>query len=455
MKQTFFLSLHGLIIFMTCFFCQPMAAQEKLENNPNLIEKEKYYSSIGVTEITLGNGMRVILKPTDYDSDEIYIRLSAKGGYAYLGNEKQVSGMLSAQVAWESGVGDMTSDKVSSILFKKSLELAPKINSFSRIIEGSTSLEGLETFFNFTNLLFTSSRFTQEAFKTILQQTKEKITEKQTIQNSTEYTFHDFNSQSQNDKNLTLKNLESFDFQTAKVFFDSSYSSPADFVCVIVGNFNLETIKPLIIRYFANIPLKATTFPKETQSPVNNFPEGITSKIIKMPGRTKCLTRLTFPLKLQLDEDKMQKLQIACRLIENRLRSKMVASTHGTRGIDVSYEFPYFPALDSWVTVQFCSKGQDIESVKSLIIKELRHLQTHDFSQKEIDEAQSKLIQSDECWLKDNFSWIGVLTNYYLWKWNPEEIVNHPGSIKKEDMQSLIQNSLSLDNYSIISIQPQ
>lgn len=445
MNKIFFFAICHIILTMGCFFKQLEAQQ--------LIEHEKHHSSVGVTEITLCNGLKVILKPTDFDSDEIFIRLSARGGYSSLSPDKQVSGMLAAQVAWESGLGDMTADKVSSILFKDSLEFIPKINSYNRTIEGSAGTEGLETFFKFTNLLFTSPKFSPEAYKTVLQQTKEHINEKQNAQISAEYTFHDINTQNLIFKNLTLKNLDNFNFLTSKAFFDESYASPADFVCVIVGNFNIETIKPLINKYFASIPHKPTTFSK-TVKPVNGFPQGITSKIIKMSGRTKSLTRLTFPLHEKLDEKKIKQLQLICRIIENRLRTKITSKTQSNNGIDVAYEFPYYPALDSWLTIQFCSTSQEISEIKSKIISELKFLQNHGLSQKELDAAQNILIQSDDCWLKDNFSWIGILTNYYLWDWCPEEILKPAVEMKKEEIESAIKMGLILDNYSVVSIQP-
>ncbi|MCE5319066.1 MAG: insulinase family protein [Parachlamydia sp.] len=58
---------------------------------------------------------------------------------------------------------------------------------------------------------------------------------------------------------LTLQDLNSMEFARAQAFFAEYFSNPADFVCVIVGNFKIEEIVPVLVEDFGDIPSKGPT----------------------------------------------------------------------------------------------------------------------------------------------------------------------------------------------------
>ena len=56
--------------------------------NPEEVESTYYYENIAVREINLKNGLRILLRPTNDDSDRIQLMLFARGGVADLSNEE-------------------------------------------------------------------------------------------------------------------------------------------------------------------------------------------------------------------------------------------------------------------------------------------------------------------------------------------------------------------------------
>ena len=92
------ISLKFLLIicfsFLSLSFCK---AEEKLSDesvNPAIVKIQEY-SDLKITELVLKNGMRVVLKHTDDDS-EISIRLAAAGGYAAMSADHRASGELAS-----------------------------------------------------------------------------------------------------------------------------------------------------------------------------------------------------------------------------------------------------------------------------------------------------------------------------------------------------------------------
>lgn len=60
------------------------SAKSPETENPSLISKIHRLESIKITELLLNNGMTVCLKSTDSETDEVFFKLAALGGFASL-----------------------------------------------------------------------------------------------------------------------------------------------------------------------------------------------------------------------------------------------------------------------------------------------------------------------------------------------------------------------------------
>lgn len=415
----------------------------------------KIVSKLGVTEITLRNGLKVVLKPTDFD-DEIFFRFTALGGYACLPLEKQISGELASQVVMESGLGKRTGDQLSVFLYEHSLEFNPQILPFSRVIEGSTIKEELEPFFEISNAFFTEPRFDKEGFQNALERAKTNLN-KRPLDFDTTFDEVFFRTNTQNNCAHCAKKLSKLsqvDFSLAKDLYFSAFGNPKDFVLVIVGSFEMEEMLKLVKQYLDFEVNQPKPFEKK-QIHQAVFPAGITSVKVPFYSRTDSLTRMTFPIKSHMDEEKLRHLALACQVMEIRLRNLMRTQMDTTFGLDVAYEFPFFPYLDHpWITIQFRCEPEKVSKIKELILGELTLLQKQNLTEDEFNEAKIQQKHSDEFWLRDNYFWVGALSNYYIWDWDPKNIVKNlddTQTLSKGHIQSLLQTSFSLSQYSIIS----
>lgn len=210
-------------------------------------------------------------------------------------------------------------------------------------------------------------------------------------------------------------------------------------------------------RYLGEIPIKINKLIFE-QNVSASFPQGIIYREISIPHRQDSLTRLTFPLKILLDEKSIDELSFACQVIEARLRRMITKQLDISYGIDVSYEFPLFPYLENpWISIKFRCIPKLCEVIKQIILRELRDFQLHGATGNEIEEIKKLEAGSDEFWLRDNFYWMSILTNYYLWKWDPEHILkdnSEKNNISLEKINHLLKSAFSLNNFSVVTAKP-
>ena len=459
------LNSFALIAFVSSIFSTGFCFSEELkvpDNKPIQAKPAvanaqiRYFDSIDATQLILGNGMTVCLKPTDSDTDEIFFKLVALGGYGSLSSKNFFSGEMADKIAWESGMGGMTSDQISVYLYENSLEFVLEISPFSRSIVGEGQEESIRSFLKGVRMVFTEQQFTEEGFKAAKLLTKDIIGK---LSHDNEHVYEEAfrRINTQNFPALRPSQIENFEkvkFDVARDFFKRSFSDPSDFILVIAGNFDVPTVIQQVEKYLGAIskPAEGTRLKKTFSVP---FPPGITETTIKLPNQTSCLTHVTFPLKIDVNDLNIDEIAFMCQIIEARLRQVITHKMDLSYGVDVSYEFPVYPFLNNpWVSIRFRCEEKFISQLKGIVLTEMARLQSQGVTQEEIEAIKKLEMGSREFWLKDDFYWVSMLSNYYLWGWNPEKIDAKNTSINKINaagINALLKKAISLSNFSIVT----
>ena len=90
---------------------EPYAASEvsgELVENPPApaaITSEETITDLGITHITLANGVQVYLKPTDFKDDEVILSSDSPGGESVIPDAEVPTAALASYLVTQSGVG--------------------------------------------------------------------------------------------------------------------------------------------------------------------------------------------------------------------------------------------------------------------------------------------------------------------------------------------------------------
>ena len=155
---------------------------------------------------------------------------------------------------------------------------------------------------------------------------------------------------------------------------------------------------------------------------------------------------------------KIRELEIACQIIENRSRQVIRDELKSNCVVDAAFEFPYYPSLEyPWMTIQFRCDPKLGAPLVQAILNQLQILQKNGAAIDEINDARNQQKQNDAFWCKDNYYWLTVFSNYYLWGWNVDHMIKNDGPdgcIKNDEIQQILRQNLSTENYSIFSVRP-
>ena len=220
------------------------------------IVEEIHHEEISLHEWRLSNGATVLIRPTDFRSDDVRFTAYALGGTSLVNEENLVNARLGGQLIWESGVGEHSRSDLEEILAGLDVGLRPYINGTDHGFHGSSGTDETEQLLQLLALYLTDPREDQEAFDTVRRnirtqlQNQEANPQFQWSKRVTELLWDD----DPRAMPLTSDQLEQFDMDGAHSVFGELFSNPGQFTFTFVGDVDPATLRPLVEEYLASIP---------------------------------------------------------------------------------------------------------------------------------------------------------------------------------------------------------
>ncbi|MBQ1799015.1 MAG: insulinase family protein, partial [Muribaculaceae bacterium] len=223
---------------------------------PGKIVKETKNNVLGFTELTLSNGVKVILKQTDFKADEIKMFADSKGGSSLYDEKDWANTELFDAVLATSGLGEFDNTELEKALAGKQASASLSLSTSYERLSGESSIKDLETMFQLTHLLMTDVRKDEKAtgnLMTLLGNVlKNKSLQPEAVfSDSLNYTLgnHNWRDQPFNVEALDKVNIDRV-LQIAK----ERTANAADFTFYFVGSFDNDTIRKHICQYIATLP---------------------------------------------------------------------------------------------------------------------------------------------------------------------------------------------------------
>lgn len=225
----------------------------------------------GAHKIILENGLKLILKPfspsQDRYQDDILIHGFNSKGASYFQKEDFYNAILIPDIVQHSGVGNYNKFELQDLLHdsKLSYGVRPYISSQESGIEGEVSRNSFEEALQLIYLYLAEPNWDMQAFNNWKQQEEKYY-----------MTFHgidrvkvDFINTVQENKGDYIplrkstkryENAKSANYKKAYQIYKSLMQDPENFTFIITGNYSLETVLPLLRKYFGNLPQQQNLF---------------------------------------------------------------------------------------------------------------------------------------------------------------------------------------------------
>ncbi|MCJ7813423.1 insulinase family protein, partial [bacterium] len=392
---------------------------------PGEIAEEKTIDTLDVTEWRLSNGVKVVLKPTDFKNDEITFTAYSLGGNSLISDENYISAITAISIIGESGLGMFDAIALGKKLAGKIVHVSPFIGSLTEGISGSTSRQDIETMFQLIYLYFTSPRRDSTAFISFKNRMR-RVVENRNISPETAYndtiqvTMAQYHRRS---RPWTLNLLEEMNLDTSFSIYQERFADASDFTFIFVGNFELEYIKPFIRTYIGGLPsIQRNEIWKDVGI---EPPKGVIYKTIRSGLEPKSNVRIIFTGPYQWMRQNNYDINSMISLLRIKLRESLREDLGGTYGVGVGVSTSQFPKERYMITISFGCSPERVEELVETVFLEIDSLKTYGPREIDLNKVRESQTRQYEIDLKDNIFWQNALYTVYYEKSDPLNIINY------------------------------
>ena len=354
---------------------EPLLDESLLKGSKIKKEKKGIY---GETVWTLKNGVKVVVLPTDYKKDQVIINLSIDGGRTLIATEDLPSfeDNIWALFLRNSGVSKFSGTTLPKMLAGKSAGASPFISNLSHGISASSTPKDIETALQLLYLTFTDPRFDENEFQIGIQQIKAVLPN---IQNDPDFQYQiekDKIFYNNNPRVLALNEelLEKANLATIEKVYRQLFKDAAGAEVTIIGNVDLETLKPLVQKYLGSLPKgkKATDWNKDNCISVA---EGQIEKTVNLKMETPKSTVLqVYTAYMPIDTKTEVTLEVAKYILDMIYTKTIREEEGGTYGVGVAMVGQRYPEERALIQVSFDTNPEMADRLAELAIKGLKDL---------------------------------------------------------------------------------
>ncbi|WP_019988600.1 M16 family metallopeptidase [Rudanella lutea] len=401
---------------------------------------EKQVAPIGVTEWTLGNGARVVLKPTDFKNDQILFASVSYGGTSLYDLKDYMNARFASTLIGQGGTGPFNQIQLGKYLAGKSLSVNPYISEINEGVSGSTTPKDLETSLQLLYSYFTQPRKDSDVVqgflsnqRSLLQNQITTPTPQKVFQDTISVTLGQNNPRRQP---LAPTDLDQISLDRAEQIYRERFANAADFTFFFVGNIDPARLKPLVEKYIGGLPGNATT-PRENFRDLGiRIPAGKLNKTVYKGLEPRATVQLVFSGDLSWSPETTTQIDALAEVLEIKLTEKLREEEGGVYTPGVSGSYSKLPAQRYTFRVGFGCAPENVEKLIGKTLDVINEVKQKGADPKDIDKFKAESRRETEIQLKDNNFWLGYLTNQYFNQDDPTEILREAEQLNRVTVES-------------------
>lgn len=377
------------------------------------IRSEKTLDAIGAKEIILENGLKVILKPTDFKNDQILFTGFSAGGTSLANSEYLPAAKIADNIIPASGISKFNATQVQKMLAGKTISIRPFISTYSEGISGASNQEDIEQTLELTYLYLTQPKFDTTVFATFKQNYEVSLKAK-TINPIA--VFQDtvtkvMQGESSWVKPLTVKELDEADPQQALSFFKDRFDDAGDFTFVFVGNFDIEKITPLIQKYLGALPDSGI---KESYKDVGiGALQGEVEKKLYKGLEDKATVVLIYHDLFKYSDLNIKALQATKIILEDKILKRLREKEAGVYSPSIGLSLSRIPKPYYSLSISFSCASSRAESLIAAAKEEIGKIIKSGVSLEDLNKFKAQELRQHELNLRNNNFWLSYIKNSY------------------------------------------
>ncbi|WFR78102.1 insulinase family protein [Janthinobacterium rivuli] len=423
------------------------------------IVSEKLNSAIGVTELTLGNGVRVLLKPTDFKNDQVLMGSTRFGGQSLFGDADIYNARYASAVVGSMGLKDLAPLDLQKVLAGKTVNVGASLGELSEGFGGSASSADVEAMLQLVYLYFNDVRKDAGLYQSFIG--KQQDLAKNSMAQP-EAVFYDaiqhamFGDNPRVDGVPRAADFDKVGLDRSLDIFRQRFSSARGMTFIFAGSFELDKIKPLIASYLGTLPVADVphAYRDVGMRPVT----GVVKKDIYMGSEPKSTISITFNGDVAYSDEQKLTLQALGEVLNLKvievLREKMSMIYGG--GFETSMgQHPYGHYS---VALNLPTGPENVDKVIAAAFAEINKMKTDGPSAADLEKVKLNWITRQQKSLRENRYWMSQLMGSVTQGRDPAHILRYEQRVRAITPQAVklaAQRYLDMHNYVQVVLYPE
>ncbi|MDR1582992.1 MAG: insulinase family protein [Prevotellaceae bacterium] len=396
--------------------------QETVSNEPLLPElpaggsivAESKDEKFDATVYALSNGVRAVVKTTNFKDDEILMSATSPGGSSHFPDSEDVNLKLYNAISNLGGLGSFSATDLTKALAGKKVAVNPTIALTHEGMSGSSSVKDFETMLQLIYLHFTAPRTDEDVYQSFVARIKSQLESQEAapeialIDTLTKELYENI----ARSKRIRTADLSKVNYQTIIDWRKERYADASDFTFVLTGNIEAEKSKELIAKYLGALPSIKRT---EDFVPVNvNYRSGLRKNAFKrkMENAKATIidiywTTLEPSLKNHIEIDMLK------QILQIVYTEKVREEEGGTYGVGVVTEISNYPKGRTALQISFETKPGKEEALNGIVHSEFQKIAQDGPRVEDFNKAREFMLKHQQEQEQENSYWSATITDFY------------------------------------------
>ena len=424
------------------------------------IVAERHNAALGVTELDLSNGVRVILKPTDFKNDEIALGANRFGGQSLYGQADMFNAGYASAVASSMGLSEFAPTELQKMLAGKVLSVNVGMGAYNDFVSASSSKADLETMLQLLSLKFGPVRRDADLYQSFVSRSQDSA---RNAMARPESVFSDavqttlYHAHPRVWLTPQPANFDQLNLERMRSIYQERFASAKGMAFVMVGSFAVEDIKPLVARYLGSLPTPdvATNYKDLGIRPVT----GVVKKDVRSGSESKSQVSIHFTGAAAYSEAEQLRLAALVEVVNIKiidvLREKLTLIYGGSlRGGLVRTPYEHYQ-----LALSLPCAPENVDKVIAAAFGEIQNIQDAGVDPADWAKVKQNWLTAHRKNLRENGFWLGRLQSAALYGTDPATTIldyeKQVAAITPEDLQATAKRYLQRDNYVQLVLYPE
>ncbi|GAB3417990.1 insulinase family protein [Massilia agilis] len=426
---------------------------------PGSIVAESQDKVLGLTTLLLSNGVKVVLKPTDFNNDQVLMSATRFGGQGLFDDKDVLNARFANAIVESMGIKDLAPLDVNKVLAGKAATLRTSLGTYTDNLAGAAGASDIDTLLQMVWLRFDGVRRDEQLYKSFIGKQVELARNRMgqpsalfgdTVQ-ATLYGDHP-----RAPRALRPEEYAQISLDRSIAIYRQRFSSAKDMTFFLVGSFDLEQIKPLVATYLASLPTP--------DLPVAWRDHGLrpVSGVIKREVHSGAEDRSTVSLHFTgpADFSAGEELRLAALMEVMNLRVFDVLRQQlgliyggGMQGSMTPIPYGHYS-----ITATLPTGPQNVDKVLAATFAEIEKIKRDGPDPADLEKVKLNWTQGYRKSLRENSFWLAMLQTSLTEGTDPHEVLaleNRVATLSVADVKAAAQRYFNTKNYVQVVLYPE